>query len=140
LGKEAITEFRGKYAFLSNFYEVPVFFEGLMYRNNEAAFQSAKILGRSKRMIFCGMEPSPAKQLGRRLRLREDWENVKTAIMEEIVLDKFTRNPKCGEKLLDTGNALLVEGNTWNDTFWVVCNGTGENRLGILLMKIRDEL
>lgn len=41
------------------------------------------------------------------------------------------------KKLLATENALLVEGNTWNDTYWGVCNGVGKNTLGQLLMKIR---
>jgi predicted NAD-dependent protein-ADP-ribosyltransferase YbiA (DUF1768 family) len=39
-----------------------------------------------------------------------------------------------------TGDEELVEGNWWNDTFWGVCNGVGENNLGKLLMKIRAEL
>lgn len=98
-----ISEFRGKYAFLSNFYAAPVFFEGLMYRNNEAAFQSAKILDRNNRMIFCRMDPSTAKQIGRKLRLREDWEAVKDNVMEKIIRDKFTRNPELKAKLLANG-------------------------------------
>lgn len=39
-----------------------------------------------------------------------------------------------------TGDAELIEGNNWGDTFWGVCNGRGENMLGKLLMEIRDYL
>ena len=40
--------------------------------------------------------------------------------------------------LLETGDEELVEGNTWSDTTWGVCNGVGENKLGRLLMIVRD--
>ena len=62
--------------------------------------------------------------------------------MEEIVRAKFTQNPKLGEQLLSTGNADLIEGNTWNDRYWGVDvrSGAGENHLGKILMKVRSEL
>ena len=44
------------------------------------------------------------------------------------------------EKLLATGDEELVEGNDWNDRIWGKVNGQGENRLGIILMKVREEL
>lgn len=50
------------------------------------------------------------------------------------------KNSELGNKLEATGDSLLVEGNWWHDTFWGVCNGFGENNLGKLLMKIREEL
>ena len=65
---------------------------------------------------------------------------VKTNIMYDICLAKFTQNQDLKEKLLKTGNAILIEGNWWNDTYWGVCNGIGENNLGKILMKIREEL
>lgn len=135
-----ISEFRGKYAFLSNFYEASVQYDGLPFHNNEAAFQSAKILEKQKRMLFCGLNPSDAKRLGRRLKLRPDWEQVKTEVMEIIVRDKFARNPDLKERLLATSNTALVESNTWGDTCWGVCKGEGENRLGHILMQVRNKL
>jgi predicted NAD-dependent protein-ADP-ribosyltransferase YbiA (DUF1768 family) len=59
--------------------------------------------------------------------------------MEELLRQKFS-NPVMARKLLDTDENVLVEGNDWNDTFWGVCNGKGENHLGILLMKTRKAL
>ena len=89
---------------------------------------------------FTELNPSKAKQLGRKVKLRKDWEEVKTNIMYDICLAKFTQNQDLKEKLLKTGNAILIEGNWWNDTYWGVCNGIGENNLGKILMKIREEL
>jgi len=53
--------------------------------------------------------------------------------------EKF-KNPILRELLLMTGDAELVEFNEWNDRFWGVCKGVGENRLGILLQEIREEI
>ena len=60
--------------------------------------------------------------------------------MYEVCKAKFTQNDGLKHKLKDTGDAILIEGNTWGDRIWGVCNGVGENRLGRILMQIRDEL
>lgn len=135
-----ITEFRGKYYFLSNFYQAPVMFEGLLYRNCESAFQSAKTLDKEQRKQFCEIDPSTAKKKGRSIILRNDWEKIKDKVMEDVVRDKFTRNKDLKNKLLATGERELIEGNTWNDTYWGVCREKGENKLGKILMKVRSEL
>lgn len=72
--------------------------------------------------------------------MRSDWEEVKDKVMYEIVLAKFTQNPDLKEKLLATGDEYLEEGNTWGDTIWGTVDGVGENRLGKILMRVRDEL
>lgn len=135
-----INEFRGKYYFLSNFYEAPVTWEGVTYRNNEAAFQSAKVISDEDRKLFSTLDPSSAKKLGRHVKLRADWEEVKDNIMYEICLAKFSQNKELNKKLLATGDKHLEEGNTWNDKIWGTVNGVGENRLGKILMRIREEL
>lgn len=133
-----VNEFRGKYYFLSNFYPAPVTYEGLTYSTNEAAFQSAKTFLDRKR--FTNLDPLSAKRLGRKVQLRPDWEEVKYNIMYEIVKAKFIQNPDLKEKLLQTGNQHLEERNTWGDKIWGTVNGTGENALGKILMKVREEL
>jgi predicted NAD-dependent protein-ADP-ribosyltransferase YbiA (DUF1768 family) len=60
--------------------------------------------------------------------------------MTECVRYKFTHHPDLRGLLLATGNAELIEGNDWGDTIWGVYQGQGENRLGKILMKIRQEL
>lgn len=137
-----IDHFRGEYAFLSNFWEVPVTYKGLTYGSNEAAFQAQKCMTEEEKMEFIQLRPSASKKLGCRVKLRPDWEEVKVGLMEEIVRAKFTQNEELKALLLATGEANLEEGNTWHDTCWGVDakTGEGQNHLGKILMKIRDEL
>lgn len=135
-----INEFRGRYFFLSNFYNSPVTWNGITYQNNESAFQSAKVLDESERNQFSKLNPSEAKKKGRHVKLRQDWEEVKFDIMYDICLAKFTQNEDLKNKLLETGDEYLKEGNTWGDKIWGTVNGVGENNLGKILMKVRDEL
>ena len=137
-----IDRFRGEYAFLSNFWEASVTYQGLTYGNNEAAFQAQKCMTEAAKKDFTTLSPGAAKRMGRRVQLRPDWEAVRVPIMEEIVRAKFTQNEDLKWRLIDTGDAYLEEGNTWHDTCWGVDakTGEGQNHLGKILMKVRDEL
>lgn len=135
-----INNFDGKYRFLSNFYSYPIEYEGIVYPSNEHAFQAAKSLDEAVRKEIASLPtPGQAKRMGRHVELRSDWEKVKVDIMYELCKTKFS-SIEMKEKLLATGNEPLEEGNTWNDQFWGVCRGKGENHLGKILMKVRDEL
>lgn len=133
--------FRGKYSFLSNFYDALVTYEGKTYRSAEAAFQAAKSLDDDIRRKFIMLEPYKAKRQGRKIELRPDWEEVKQKVMYDVLKSKFS-NPNLKERLLATGDEFLVEGNTWGDTYWGfdVNKKSGSNVLGVLLMKLREEL
>lgn len=135
-----IDKFEGEYAFLSNFYEAPVVFDGVRYENSEAAFQAQKCETYEERRTFSKENPAQAKKHGRRVILRKDWEEVKIQLMKEIVTEKFRQNPELLRKLTETGDAYLEEGNYWNDRVWGVCNGSGANNLGRILMEVREEL
>ncbi|AMR46877.1 NADAR family protein [Bacillus subtilis] len=135
-----IDEFRGKYYFLSNFYNSPVTYEGITYQNNEAAFQAMKVTTDEIRKQFADLPPNLAKRKGRNVQLRNDWEEVKEQYMYEIVLAKFKQNRDLKKRLLATGTSELIEGNTWGDVIWGMCKGQGENKLGKILMRIRNEL
>lgn len=137
-----INSFRNEYFFLSNFYNCIVEIEGIKFNNAEAAFQAMKCEEKSDREIFRNLSALEAKRLGRRANLRPNWNLLRMKYMKEIILDKFSRNPELKEKLLATGNAELIEGNTWNDKFWGVniYTGVGENHLGKILMEVRKEL
>lgn len=135
-----IDSFKGKYFFLSNFFEVPVEYEGLVYRNTEAAFQAQKTNSKAERQQFTTLDASNSKRFGRSVTLRSDWEDVKDKIMYEVCLAKFTQNPHLAQQLIDTKGEYLVEGNNWNDCYWGKCNGKGLNKLGEILMSIREEL
>jgi len=85
--------------------------------------------------------PAKAKYWGRRCTMRPDWETEKVNVMYHLVKNKFS-HPDLGRRLLETGDAYLVEGNTWGDKFWGVetDSGEGENHLGMILMRVREEL
>lgn len=134
-----IDSFDGKYRFLSNFYNAPITYNGIMFSNSEAAFQSAKTTDASVQALFKTLDASQAKRLGRRIQLRDDWEHVKYDVMYEVCKTKFDQNPELKKRLMETGDAYLEEGNTWNDRCWGTCNGIGDNNLGKILMRIRDE-
>ena len=134
-----IAQFRGDYAFLSNFYRSTVLYGGDLYPSSEAAFQAAKTLDPARRRPFQSMSPGEAKRAGRALPLRPDWEDVKLHVMAEVLTAKFS-DPTLRAKLLATGDAKLIEGNTWGDTFWGMCRGEGTNWLGVLLMDLRRQL
>lgn len=137
---EAIREFIDAYAFLSNFYHSPVKYRNLIYLNAEAAFQAQKESCEKDKEQYTRMNPAQAKLVGRNCNLREDWEEIKEQTMYEIVKAKFTQNKDLARLLLATGDAYLEEGNWWHDTTWGVCNGVGENKLGKILMRVREEL
>ena len=132
--------FRDEFSFLSNFHDAVVSFEGERYTTSEHAYQAAKTLDPWEKRIIreCG-SPGKAKKLGRCVKVRPDWDSVKLSVMETILRSKF-QNPWLRSLLIDTGEIELVEHNTWNDVFWGFSNGVGENNLGKLLMKIRDEV
>ena len=133
-----IASFEHENCYLSNFYEAFVEYKGVLYKNNEAAFQAQKCPSRINE--FINLPPNKAKRLGRKVELRPDWEEVKDQIMYEICKCKFTQHPDLREMLVRTGDQELIEGNYWNDTYWGVCKGVGQNKLGKILMRIREEL
>jgi ribA/ribD-fused uncharacterized protein len=112
--------------------------------NIEILFQAAKVDSwHDLAFIIQCKTPGQAKRNGRRIKLREDWEENKDKIMEDLVRQKFTRLPIFRQKLLSIPDDMyIVEMNYWNDTYWGVNKRTfeGENRLGEILMKIRSEL
>ena len=130
----SIKYFRGKYFFLSNFYYCKVTYNGLIYLNSEAAYQSMKV-DLKERVDFTHMSPSESKIKTYGLKLEN-----KDKIMYEIIKAKFIQNKKLKQKLLDTKNEEIIEGNSWGSTYWGICNGKGKNKLGKILMKIREEL
>lgn len=142
MGMEDILEFQGQFRFLSNFWPCNVNIHPFSYPTSEHAYVHAKT-GYSPAytdLVVGCQDPGQVKRLGRSLPLAPGFEARKVQEMYKIVLAKFTQNPALRQKLLDTGNVRLVEGNAWGDRFWGVCRGVGENYLGRILMKVREEL
>ena len=145
-----IDKFDGEYEFLSNFYNSPIEYQiteyhAVMAPTVEHAFQAVKALNIEEELeILKAKTPGQAKRLGRKCVLRKDWEKVKDKWMKHFLCEKFAI-PELRNKLLATGDATLIEGTTWHDNYWGVCScdkcgGRGMNRLGELLMEIREEL
>lgn len=134
--------FRGKYSFLSNFFPVKIFFQGLEYPTVENAFQAAKTTDETLRRQFQNISPSEAKKLGKTLPLREDWNEVRIQTMAELLAIKFS-HIELRKKLLQTCG-VLVEDNYWHDNFWGRCtcdrcsSKLSENLLGKMLTALRE--
>ncbi len=142
---ERIDSFTGEFRFLSNFHPSEVELNGMKFPTVEHAYQAAKSLdGAERDTIRRRQTPGQAKQMGQKIKLRRDWNTVKVPIMENLLRQKFNREP-LKKQLLDTGDKELIEGNRWGDNFWGKVIGHdgnlyGKNHLGRLLMKIRRDL
>ena len=136
-----IKSFQGRHRFLSNFFLAPVLYDGIEYPSSEHAYQAAKSVRTSAKEYIAKLATAgAAKSYGKKVGLRPDWEDIKLDVMFQIVSAKFSQNPELRESLVATGEKELVEGNTWGDTFWGVCDGVGENHLGKILMRVRKAL
>lgn len=138
--RDPITEFQGEYRWLSNFWLVDIpWGADITFPSVENAYQGLKTFNWSDTERFVNMTPAEAKREGRLLEIRPDWDVIKPYVMLMLLKAKF-KNPELAQKLKDTEDALLIEGNTWGDTYWGQVDGKGENWLGFLLMKVRDRL
>ena len=134
-----ITSFRGRFRFLPNFWPAEVRYWHIAFPTVEHAYVAAKSFDPDFHMkVAETARPGQVKAMGRKVKIREDWEDVKLSVMKGLVRQKFRTN--LGIQLMETAPAELIEGNTWGDTFWGVCNGVGENHLGKILMAERDRL
>lgn len=138
---EDIASFIGKWRFLSNFYYNPA--DPLP--TLEHHYQAAKTFDADQIKVIMNAEtPALAKKYGRRVDYIDNWEYLKVGVMEMLLRRKFS-NPTMRWMLRQTKDAKLIEGNLWHDNFWGDCYCSkchdirGENMLGKLLMKIREE-
>lgn len=138
--QKTIESFSGQYRFLSNFYPAEIELVGVTYPTVEHAYQASKTLIPTEREIIrAAKTPGQAKALGRRVSIVPEWNQIRIGVMRDLLVTKFADKVLRAE-LVETGDAKLIEGNHWGDTFWGVSKGRGENWLGRLLMEIRDEI
>jgi ribA/ribD-fused uncharacterized protein len=128
------------YGEFTNFAPFPILLDGKTWPTSEHYFQAQKHAGTPlEEQIRLAPTPRAAFNLGRSQPPRPDWGQVKDEVMFRAVTTKFTQHPHLGE-MLATGDALLVE-RTENDSYWGDGgDGSGKNRLGQILMQVRDEL
>lgn len=138
----SIKRFSGEYEFLSNFYPVEIWYLNRFYPSVEHAFVAAKTEDDSIRqqvVLIPADEAGKAKKFGKTFELRPNWNIKRVPFMRYFVFQKFLLYSDMCKRLMATGDRELIEGNTWGDTFWGVCEGVGQNNLGKILMEARKE-
>jgi len=129
-----------EHGYCSNFYRTPITVNGEFYPTVEHYYQACKTMDLEEHeMIRTLSTPKEAKFAGYHVKLRPDWERVKEGVMLEGLRAKFTAYSVLREKLLSSGDAVLHENSPW-DKYWGYAKGKGQDRLGILLMQVREEL
>lgn len=129
----------------SNFlpYEQPLVFEGISYRTPEHFYQAMKTEDPEIRQAIADCKtPREAKKLGQSIALRSYWEEMKMDIMRQAQIHRYRFNTKMLKKLLEH-KGEIIEFNTWHDNEWGQClckdcKGQGSNKLGVILMEIRE--
>jgi ribA/ribD-fused uncharacterized protein len=128
----------------SNFAKYPITIDGVDWYTSEHYFQAMKFTDYPayQEQIRNTKTCTTIKRMGgtRKFKLRADWEHVKEDIMMTALRAKFTQHDELKQLLLSTGDKLLVE-HTANDVYWADGGGRGKglNRLGALLVQLRDE-
>lgn len=138
-----IKQFQGSYRFLSNFYPALITYDSFEFRDVETAYQYSKFnQNEICEEIYNSSSPGEAKKIARKYQnfIRPNFHVNKLGTMLDLLRRKFSI-PDLEQKLLDTKDAVLEEGNLWNDTFWGIDlrTGQGTNNLGKLLMRVREE-
>ncbi|MBO7393826.1 MAG: NADAR family protein [Abditibacteriota bacterium] len=142
---EVIGFYTREFYALDNFSSFKVLYKGHLYSSSEEAYQAAKFIGVApevEQKIKNSYSAYEAKEIAseNRDKQRKDWDEVKVQIMEELLRLKLAQNPYVKKKLLETGDCLIVEDSP-KDSFWGWGKDRkGENTLGKLWMKLRDEL
>lgn len=133
-----IDSFRDEYYFLSNFWPCWITLDRA-YPSVEHAYVAMKTTDKWQRAEVASIAtPGEAKRYGKKLPLRPGWDDLRLEIMLHLVRLKFAE-PTLTSRLLQTGDATLIEGNTHGDRYWGAVNGTGLNQLGRILMQVRAE-
>jgi hypothetical protein len=140
--------FRDNFWFLSNIYNAPVIYNNIEYQNAEAAYQAQKqVLVDASISLdnFKIMKGIDAKRYANNnIKMSPEqirhWNSIRDNVMYQIVKAKFSQNQYLKWRLLQTKDLNLIEENWWHDIYWGVCHGVGENKLGKILMQVRDEL
>jgi ribA/ribD-fused uncharacterized protein len=131
------------YGFFSNFAPYAINLKGKTWPTSEHYFQAMKFANTvHEEQIRQALTPLEAAQMGRERDrpLRSDWEVIKDDVMREALYAKFTQHSDLKEKLLATGNAIIIE-HTRNDNYWGDGgDGSGKNMLGKLLMETRERI
>jgi len=126
--------------FLNNFFESPFTADGKTYSTVEHYYQCQKFLDPEiQEKVRSASDADSAKKLAHEFEAREDWDSLKDQVMVEALRHKFEQNKNLREKLINTGDATLVEDSP-RDPYWGGALPGSENKLGLMLMDLRSKL
>ncbi|WP_442266372.1 NADAR family protein [Tenacibaculum sp. ZS6-P6] len=132
-----------KWGEFSNFALYPIKLDGKIWPTSEHYFQAQKFESITyKETIRKSSSPMKAAELGRsrRIKIKKNWDKVKDNVMYKAVYAKFTQHEYLKEILLQTLDFEIIE-HTENDLYWGDGkNGKGFNKLGKILMRVRDKI
>lgn len=128
-----------------NFSSFKVEWNEYLFASVEEAYQAASFMGSDEELVEKIKKSHSADEAQRiayanRDKRREDWDDVKISIMEELLRLKIEQNPYVKKKLLQTGDYMIVEDSPKDDFWGWGPNRNGQNNLGKLWMKLREEL
>lgn len=121
-------------------YPAVITYNGIVFYTAEAAYQAQKMTSRKEQEKMSALGLEAVRKRGQKISPRPDWEKIKTQIMYEIQLAKFSQSPHLKEKLLSTAGKTLLDTGYAHNPYWTEMRGEGENNLGKILMKVREEL
>lgn len=129
------------YGYLNNFDTHPIYVFDRKWDSVEHAYQAQKTFNSEEYdAIWKAKTPRIARDLGQVVTMRSDWNDIKYSVMKECVLAKFTQHSHLQEQLLATGDEVLIEDSPI-DWYWGCgADGTGKNKLGMILMEVRKEI
>lgn len=128
-----------EYWVFSNFAALGFELKEKYWKTSEHYYQAMKFEGTSyEENIRKAKSPAEAKKLGKATFIRKDWDQVKEEVMREALLAKFKTNELAKEILLSTGEEVIVEDSPWDSYWGLGPDKNGQNRLGVLLMEVRD--
>ena len=132
-----------EYGDFSNFSLHGFVIAGVYWKTVEHYFQAMKFEGTVyQQQVQEAYTAKQAAELGRRrdFPLRDDWDGIKDSVMLRGVRAKFQTHKDLRDLLLATGDQEIVE-NARGDYYWGCgADGSGLNKLGKILMQVRDEL
>ncbi len=131
-----------KYWPFSNFYSASFFYKNKLWKTSEHAYQAMKFNNEMvQETIRLLKTPKEAAIMGRKLcDIKHDWDSIKDEIMYDVCLTKFSQNEDIKRLLVSTEDAILVEDSQTDDYWGCGDDGAGQNKLGFVLMKVRENL
>jgi ribA/ribD-fused uncharacterized protein len=140
--KEPILFYEYRFYCFSNFSSFAVEWKNVIWMTSEHAYQAEKFTDKEIiKEIKEARSAHDSKKIAQKYqnKVRSDWENVKLCVMEEIIRAKLKQHPFIQKRLKQSEEREIIE-DSHKDSFWGWGpNKDGENHLGRIWMKLRDD-